>query len=126
MNPLKFPLLTDENIHPSVVQGLRDWKLDVQTIGEVGLAGQSDLAILRVASRMHRVIVTHDSDFGRLVFLEQLAFPGMVYLRPGHIDPAFTLETLDYLRRQTIEVQVPFVIVADRGRQTIRLRVRHM
>lgn len=36
------------------------------------------------------------------------------------------LETLNYLRRQTIEVEVPFVIVADRSGQTIRLRVRQL
>ena len=126
MNPLEYSLLADENIHPAVVQGLRNWKLDVQTVEDVGLGGQSDLAILRVASSLERVIVTHDSDFGRLVFREQLAVPGIIYLRPGHIDPAFTLETLDYLRRQSIEVRIPFVVVADRSRQTIRLRVRHL
>lgn len=49
MNPLDFPLLTDENIHPEVVKHLRDQGIDVQSVTEVGLLGQSDLAILRYA-----------------------------------------------------------------------------
>lgn len=126
MNPIRYSLLADENIHPAVIQGLRSWGLDVQTVGELGLSGQSDLSILRSASLLQRVVLTHDSDFGRLVFRDHLTFPGIIYLRPGHIDPIFTLETLDYLRRQPIDVKTPFVVVAERGRQTIRLRVREI
>lgn len=126
MNPLDYPLLADENIHPLIVQTLRGWGLDVQMVGAIGLGGQSDLTILHVASRSQRVVLTHDSDFGRLVFRDQLTFLGIIYLRPGHIDPDFTLATLDYMRRQPIDVKTPFMIVAERSRQTIRLRVREM
>lgn len=47
MNPLDFPLLTDENIHPEVVKHLRGQGIDIESVAGAGLLGQSDLAILR-------------------------------------------------------------------------------
>jgi len=58
--------------------------------------------------------------------MRPLDFPGIIYLRPGHIDPDFTVATLRYLRIQDIEVEFPFVIVAERRQQRIRVRVRQM
>ena len=41
-----------------------------------------------------RIIVTHDSDFGTLAVLGGEPVLGIIYLRPGHIDPTFTCDTL--------------------------------
>jgi hypothetical protein len=49
---------------------------------------------------------------------------GIVYLRPGHIEPSFTLETLEVLFAELTEVTPPFIAVAERAGQRVRIRYR--
>ena len=86
-------LLTDENIHPEVVRYLEEQGHDVLDVKRDGLVGSSDLELVRRALADGRVIVTHDRDFGRLIFASGESIWGILYLRPGHHDPAFTLST---------------------------------
>ena len=101
MNPLDFPLLADENIHPEVVRFLVDRGYDVQSVAEQDL-------------------------FGTLTIAQGEPFTGIVYLRPGHIRPEFTVETLETIAAQTLDVRPPFIVVAARSEQTVRIRVRQL
>lgn len=121
-----FPLLTDENIHPEVVASLRTRGSDVLDVKESGLIGSSDLLLLRRAYGENRVVVTHDSDFGQLAVANLEPMVGILYLRPGHIDPAFTLETLEALFEKVSEIKAPFIIVAERVSQRIKIRIRRL
>ena len=47
-----------------------------------------------------------------------------VYLRPGHISAEFVLAVIDALRASTVEVQPPFIAVAERQQSAVRVRVR--
>jgi predicted nuclease of predicted toxin-antitoxin system len=58
------------------------------------LAGQTDPQILRYAQAVGRVVLTHDSDFGWVVIAQDQTIFGIIYLRPGHIKPDFTIETI--------------------------------
>ncbi len=119
-----FPMLTDENIDPDVVQGLRELGFDVLDVVEVNLVGSTDLEILRYATSRNRIVVTHDSDFGTLAILQHDSILGLLYLRPGHVDPAFTLETIVALSKADIELTSPFVLVAKRRGNRVTIRVR--
>ena len=77
-----FSFLTDENIPPELVAFLRQLELDVLDVKEQQWMGKSDVDLLRIAHAGKRVIVTHDSDFGKIVFTQSLLFVGIVYLRP--------------------------------------------
>ncbi len=81
MHPLDFPILADENIHPDVIKLLREQSKDVSSVLEEGLAGQSDLTILRHAFHKKRIILTHDSDFGALTILHKEPIVGIIYSR---------------------------------------------
>jgi predicted nuclease of predicted toxin-antitoxin system len=59
-------LLTDENIHPSVVNFLRQQSCDVEDVSTLSLIGHADEVILKAALDQERIVVTHDRDFGRL------------------------------------------------------------
>lgn len=124
MSPLNFPLLADENIHPDVIAFLQQNGNDIQTVIGQGLVGQSDLVILRKGHEAGRVILTHDSDFGTLAILQEEPATGIIYLRPGHIRAEFTVETLKTIAAHSLEVQPPFIVVAERNGQTVRIRVR--
>lgn len=121
-----FNLLADENVHPEVVRFLRAQGHDVFDVKEAGLAGSSDRELIRIAHAQQRVIVTHDRDFGRLVFLSDEPFFGIVYLRPGHIDPTFTIATWRTIQTQHLSLSPPFLLVAERRQNDVKLRLRHL
>src|SRR5208283_2477686 len=110
----EFPLLTDENLDPDVVASLRQLGFDVLDVVEGGLQGSTDVDLLRLAAAQGRVIVTHDADFGTLAIHQNEPLVGLVYLRPGHIDPQFTTETVRTILTTDPDVLPPFVLVAKR------------
>jgi predicted nuclease of predicted toxin-antitoxin system len=124
MKPLEYALLADENIAPAVVAGLRARRYDVHTASEEQLVGRPDRAVLERAVFQHRVVVTHDLGFGRTAIQAGSSFVGIIYIRPGHISAAFVLAIVDALRESTLDVQPPFVVVAERRETAVRVRVR--
>jgi len=126
LNLRRFGLLADENLHPGVVTFLRQQGLDVRDVRESGWAGASDLALMQKAVAENRVVLTHDSDFGTLAVLAGEPVIGIVYLRPGHIECSFTVETIQGLMRDTREPNPPFLVVADRAGTTLRFRIREL
>ena len=124
MKPLDSALLTDENISPDVVAALRRRGVDVTTATELGLGGASDAALLHRAASERRVILTHDADFGLLTIRLGIPYFGVVFLRPGHISSAVVLGIIDTLRRAEIDVEPPFLVVAERRQDRVLIRVR--
>ena len=72
-----------------------------------------------------RIVLTHDTDFTTIVYTDRVAFKGIIFLQPGHIIPAHTIQTLDILLTQTIDFLVPFIIIAENRNGTIKIRVRN-
>ncbi|MBN2388820.1 MAG: DUF5615 family PIN-like protein [Anaerolineales bacterium] len=126
MNALDFPLLADENIHPGVVAFLREQGCDVFSLAEQGRFGLPDADVLHIAREAGRVVLTHDSDFGGLVVLNLQPFTGIVYLRPGHIRADFTIQTLETIRGGAADVAPPFILVAERAGENVKIRVRQL
>ncbi|MEK6259132.1 MAG: DUF5615 family PIN-like protein [Planctomycetota bacterium] len=62
--PVKF--YTDEHVSRAVVRGLRERGVDVVTVPESGMLGESDEAHLTWAHREGRVVFSQDQDFLRL------------------------------------------------------------
>ena len=124
MNPLDSALLADENISPDVVAALRKRGVDVTTALERGLGGGSDAALLQLAASEKRVILTHDGDFGLLTVRLGIPYFGVVFLRPGHIASTVVLEVIDTLRQADIDVDPPFIVVAERRQDRVLIRVR--
>ena len=125
MKALDFPLLADENVHPEVISFLRGIQLDISSIAEQGKFGLSDDEVLKLATDSERVVLTHDSDFGGLALMGA-KFVGIIYLRPGHIRADFTIKTLEAIRDNAPDVTPPFILVAERTGDTVKIRVRQM
>lgn len=123
MNVFDFPLLADENIHPEVVAYLRDEGLDISSIAEQGQFGLSDANVMRQAFKAGRIVLTHDSDFGGLA-LTGAEFIGILYLRPGHIRAEFTIQMLKAFRGRDVDVAPPFIVVAERTADNVKIRIR--
>jgi predicted nuclease of predicted toxin-antitoxin system len=120
----EFAVLADENIHPKVVEYLQGRGLDVARVQEFNIA--TDVNILRFANETGRVVLTHDGDFGLLAVRGGEPVLGIVYLRPGHIRPEFTIATLQTLLDAAPELTPPFMLVAGRTGDKVRIRVRSL
>lgn len=118
--------LTDENIHPEVVRFLEEQGHDVLDVKREGLAGSSDRTLIQRARNEERVIVAHDRDFGRLVFVQEEPFWGVLFLRPGHVDPTHTIATIRVVLAADLSPEVPFTIVAERQNEKVNIRLRHI
>ena len=125
MKALDFPLLADENVNPEVIEFLRKAGLSVNSVAEQGNYGLSDTEVLLQATEAGRVVLTHDSDFGGLALMGA-NFVGIIYLRPGHIRANFTIQTLEAIRDNAPEVTPPFILVAERTGDTVKIRVRQL
>ena len=125
MKVFDFPLLADENVHPDVIVFLRETGSDVQSIFEQGKLGLPDTQVLQQATETGRVVLTHDSDFGGLALMGT-QFIGIMYIRPGHIRADFTIKTLEAIRDNAPDVEPPFILVAERTGDMVKIRVRQM
>lgn len=125
MKALDYPLLADENIHPDVIAFLRRAGLDVESVADEGLFGLPDAHVLLQATESGRVVLTHDSDFGGMAVFGA-KFVGIVYLRPGHIHSEFTVKTLEAIRDNAPEIRPPFILVAERTGDIVKIRVRQL
>jgi predicted nuclease of predicted toxin-antitoxin system len=125
LKALDFPLLADENIHPDVIVFLRKIGLNVDSVAEQGKFGLPDIQVLQQATESNRVVLTHDSDFGGMAVFGAI-FTGIIYLRPGHIQADFTIKTLEAIRDNAPEVRSPFILVAERTGDTVKIRVRQL
>lgn len=125
MKLFDFPLLADENIHPDVLTYLRQDGLDVISISEQGNFGLPDTKVLRQAVKAGRIVLTHDSDFGSLALMGA-KFIGILYIRPGHIRAEFTIQTLQAIRNREIQVTPPFIVVAERTADNVKIRIREL
>jgi predicted nuclease of predicted toxin-antitoxin system len=126
MHPFRFPLLADENIHEDTVHFLRLQGLQVQTIRERNLRGSSDRQIIDLAVSEKKVVLTHDADFGRIFYLSQEFQTGIIFLRPGHANPAFTQQTIQAIMATELEAVIPFILVAERTNDDIKIRLRNL
>jgi len=83
VKPLDFPFLSDENIAPDVVDGLRARGCDLRTAWDEQLIGRPDVDVLERAASQRRVVVTHDS-------LRPFRHPRRNVVYRDHLPPAGT------------------------------------
>lgn len=117
INTLKW--LTDENISPQVVLFLRQQGIDVIDVKEQGWYGQEDSYLLKQALLTHRIILTHDADFGTLAINEDQECYGIVYLRLRNLKVQNVKKVLDRLLALQITFQPGMLIVVEETRVRI-------
>lgn len=122
----QLAFLADQNIHPEVTAFLVGRGIAVIAAESAGLDRASDSAILKRAIDEGRAVLTHDSDFGRLAIAANQPIHGIVYLRPGHILPELTIGTLLVLLDANLDLVPPFIAVAARAGDKVRIRIRRL
>ena len=74
-----------------MVNALRGKGIDIIPIKEL-TSGISDEAVLEVANKQNRVLITFDSDFGELIFRQKLKARGVILLK---FSPKSTQQVID-------------------------------
>lgn len=120
-----FKFLADENIHPAVITFLNSHSFDTIDVFSLKLNSKPDKDILVAAKQLDRIVLTHDADFGQIIFTEKISFKGLVYLQPGHILPQFTIQTLEAIVNLNADLIEPFIIVAEHKPSNIKIRIRN-
>lgn len=118
--------LSDENIQPEVVHYIRSLGYQILDVKENNLQGSSDLDLLQLAFEESRVIITHDSDFGKLAIRGGYPIKGIIYLRPGHINTASTIASWKALNSSEINFSIPFILVAENQGEVVKVRLRNL
>jgi len=98
----------------------------VLDVKECGWIGRTDRELLQSSTNEQRVIVTHDADFGRLAIAGGEPVVGIVFLRPGHLDVGFSWATLEFLYRNSGELEPPFLLVGERSGTRVKMRLRKL
>ena len=101
---------------------LNDLGHEVLSILEVDPRAEDD-ALLALALREDRVLVTEDKDFGELVFVRRLPHPCIIRFVDMPVEEKVTAMR-ELLERHADAMQVGGLIVVTRGRVRIRLTVR--
>ncbi|WP_425390137.1 DUF5615 family PIN-like protein [Ekhidna sp.] len=83
---MKF--LADENFPGSSVAFLRERNIDVRWISEVS-PGISDEEVIKFSNKEGRTILTHDSDYGELIYKSgHKPNSGVIYFRLSSFKPS--------------------------------------
>jgi predicted nuclease of predicted toxin-antitoxin system len=101
MDLASFKFLSDENIHAELVLFIRELGFDIEDVITKGLQGKSDIEVLNHATENNRIVITQDSDFGRLAYTTDIDFKGIIYLRLGHISGSYHKETFKCILKKT-------------------------
>ena len=90
-------LLADENIPERTIDILVERGWDILSIG-IERASEKDPVVLQLAMDTDQLLVSHDRDFGALIFVQNMRPPrGVLYLRLGAAKPLAIADAVEYM-----------------------------
>lgn len=112
-------ILADENIERELIDDLRNAGFEVDSVRE-SRVGASDEDVLQFAVSTNAIVMTHDSDFGDLVFRFRLESCGVLLLRFSTLPlPALSERIIEVLTKHADELENAFTVISDHS-----LRIR--
>lgn len=103
--------LADESCDFAVVRALRGAGHDVVAVGDVK-PGAPDEAVISLAVRESRILLTEDKDFGQLVFASAVESAGVVFIRfPARARQAMTRTVAKLVEASAEKIAGRFVVV---------------
>ncbi len=107
---MSIRILADENVNYEITKALREDRFEVVSVAEIS-PGITDFEVIELAVKLNAVILTEDSDFGRLVFSCGNKTNGVIYLRYSAREKEEVVKTLvEFLKTQK-ELCGKFIVV---------------
>src|SRR5579871_5487899 len=97
---MSLRLYIDQNVRIEITLGLRERGIDVLSVHEDGMASAPDPDVLDRATKLQRVLFTHDRDFLAESAIRQANgtdFPGVVYAHPMAVTIGTCISDLELL-----------------------------
>ena len=108
---MKF--LANENFPAPSVEVLRENKIDVVSIAEKS-HGISDEEVMKIAIHEQRTIITHDSDYGELIYkLGYKPVGGVIYFRIYNFEPDDPGKILLDLINRNLEFNSSLTVISE-------------
>lgn len=114
----------DENIPAPAITYLRDHAFDIIGISEsTDTKGLSDTNILATVIKMDAILLTLDSDFGTLVFKNELSPPkGIVYFRDKGSDSLQIAKWIVHrIKNENLRLEGYFTVIEKSGTRQRKL-----
>jgi len=103
--------LADENCDFAVIEALQAAGFDVTSVREV-MPGADDDAVIHMAVREARVLLTEDKDFGQLLFASSAQSPGIILIRfPATARQAMTRRIVELVENERQKLEGRFTVV---------------
>ena len=111
--------MADQNIDQPIVDRLRSDGHSVFSIRDQ-LPGVDDDVVLAVSVRRNALLLTEDTDFGRLIFQERFAARGILLVRIIDVSSGMTADQIallvsDVITRSGSSLFGQFTVLTDRG-----------
>jgi predicted nuclease of predicted toxin-antitoxin system len=106
--------IVDECVGPMVARWLREQSHDVYSVYDES-RGLEDEAVIRIAVKERRVLITNDKDFGDKVYREGSLHSGVVLLRLDDQSPEVKIAAIErLLLTYPNRVEGSFAVVTER------------
>jgi predicted nuclease of predicted toxin-antitoxin system len=116
----------DENIQESIIKWLKENGFNISGIRSENLYGLDDEAILQKAFLEKKVIITQDSDFGKIIFTKKVKFYSIIFLKPGHHHSDFHIPALKAILNHLDKIKEGSIIIGVRKKDDIKIRFRFL
>ncbi|NTV61919.1 MAG: DUF5615 family PIN-like protein [Oscillochloris sp.] len=114
-------LLLDQGLPRSAAVLLRKAGFDTEHVGDLGYASAADSAILSLAERQQRVVVTLDADFHTLLALAGAVAPSVIRIRiEGLRAEALSALIQSVIAQTQADLAVGAVVTVQEGRLRMR------
>ena len=123
---MKIFFFADENIQESLIKWLKENGFNVSGIRAENLYGLDDEAIIQKAFLEQKIIITQDSDFGKIIFTKNVKFYSVIFLKPGHHHSDFHIPTLKAILNHLDKIKEGSIIIGVRKNDDIKLRFRFL
>lgn len=123
MNP-SLSFFADENIPTDLINWIKSQGYIVSSVMEENLHGTSDINIIEKCLALKYIILTQDNDFGKMIFMNSIAFYSVIYLRPGHFDGRFHIPTLQSILKNKELIKEGTLIIGQRIDKKIKIRIK--
>ena len=111
MSTSNLRFLADESCDFGVVRALRADGYDVLAVSEV-TSRSDDRRLIEQAADEGRVLLTEDKDFGWLVYVSQVASPGVILIRfPGNARETLAQAVMQTVRQHGEQIIGAFVVI---------------
>ena len=103
--------LADESCDYAVVRALRSSGHDVVAVSDIAPRAE-DSAVMNLAVREGRILLTEDKDFGQLVYSHGLESIGVIFLRfPSHARKQIARHLTKMVKKEGDKLIGSFVVV---------------